>query len=59
MLILTLYPGLSRRSNPGLKLANAFGVYDLFNSGKDGALGVYLYLKVREKLTGARERVLE
>jgi len=24
------YPGFSLRSNPGLKLANAFGVYDLW-----------------------------
>jgi len=24
---LNLYPGLSLRSNPGLKLANAFGVF--------------------------------
>jgi len=58
-LILTLYPGLSRGSNQGLKLANASGVYYVVNSGKGGALGVYLYFKVREKLTGARERVLE
>jgi hypothetical protein len=32
-MIFEFIPGLSLRSNPGLELANAFGVIQLLNSG--------------------------